>query len=472
MTSMDVMHLVYNAVDRNNPLIDTPIIWERYMIDNIPYEENERDVAMRYQNRVMHHHMYTSSQICNEIVCISNTTHIYMPFMHWIATGGWYLVSVFDVVDDRNGFYTLKYETGREYGFVQMFIGTIRNFPANVGGIAADCSISTNNQKTNLILFITYINRVFADTAYGLYDALTKIGFTSEQVYIMGDFNTTMYLELHERMSQITRHSCEYGILLQIAIGPHEPQMLSPFYISFQMEQPWTIFGGQSYAVTLKGAIAVWVLSDAHGCTFSENYNISGDRFAVVPLFTRPVQYDSSYVQQLVSDGNFEVFDMSFLGSCSERRQVILRTLHRRATDDNITFNYRCIGSWKDVYLAEERDIFVLQTKVLLNIHHSDTSSMEVHRILYMLSKGVCVVSERSKVDPQLDAEYEESGAVIFVDSIDDMFLVAIDLARNETKRKLQQDLALKKYHEVESRLDVLQNAIVHSINSIKDRFL
>jgi hypothetical protein len=142
-----------------------------------------------------------------------------------------------------------------------------------------------------------------------------------------------------------------------------------------------------------------------------------------------------------------------------------------RATQDNIAFRTGCISEWKEVLLDEERDKYVYQTKVLLNIHHSDTSSMEVHRILYMLSKGVCVVSERSKVDPELDAEYEESGAVVFVDSFDEMYEVALDLARNESKRRLQQDLALKKYHEVESRLNVLEDAIIHSIFAMKERF-
>ena len=68
------------------------------------------------------------------------------------------------------------------------------------------------------------------------------------------------------------------------------------------------------------------------------------------------------------------------------------------------------------IYLRyTHRDLAVLRTKVVVNTHTEDGSSLEVHRINYLLSMGACIVSERSLTDPELDAYYDD--ALVFVNN-------------------------------------------------------
>jgi hypothetical protein len=109
--------------------------------------------------------------------------------------------------------------------------------------------------KSELAVFITYGNRVFDDTAYGLQGALQRIGYS--RACVMGDFDLPMYRALragaqgggncsqfntNEYVQEFStahhdRSQAEKHMVLQIALGPHEPTMLAPHYIAFQVPE-------------------------------------------------------------------------------------------------------------------------------------------------------------------------------------------------------------------------------------------
>ena len=63
--------------------------------------------------------------------------------------------------------------------------------------------------------------------------------------------------------------------------------------------------------------------------------------------------------------------------------------------------------------MHRERSFAVQSSRVVLNILNS---SLEIHRINYLLLMGKFTVSERSHIDPLLDSIYKD--AVIFADDL------------------------------------------------------
>jgi hypothetical protein len=108
--------------------------------------------------------------------------------------------------------------------------------------------------------------------------------------------------------------------------------------------------------------------------------------------------------------------DIVFFGICSPRRKEFVERMHGYA-DMWAGLGYRkpvnmhmyCISEWNKALLDADRDHKVMSAKVVVNIHNLETSSLEVHRINYLLSMGKCVVSESSSFDPELDKEYADA---------------------------------------------------------------
>jgi hypothetical protein len=116
--------------------------------------------------------------------------------------------------------------------------------------------------STSIVIIITYSNRVFDDTAYGLEEALRNIGYSN--TCVMGDFDIVMYRSLLRRrfnhnctaINELKVHSP--GLLekhddafadpagessdddaqvsiLQIVLGPNEPGVFTKNYVAFQV---------------------------------------------------------------------------------------------------------------------------------------------------------------------------------------------------------------------------------------------
>ena len=57
---------------------------------------------------------------------------------------------------------------------------------------------------------------------------------------------------------------------------------------------------------------------------------------------------------------------------------------------------------------GEEREEVIARSKLVINMHFWPKSSLETHRIEYLMARGKCVVSENS-MDDDLDEEYSKA---------------------------------------------------------------
>jgi hypothetical protein len=100
-------------------------------------------------------------------------------------------------------------------------------------GDSSACEVreSDNARVSSIIIIITYVNRVLAETASGLKRALESIGYN--EVSILPE------LTMSSHMAAVRTH--QRPALLQIAIGPHDLSLFSTNYLILHTEQPWFI---------------------------------------------------------------------------------------------------------------------------------------------------------------------------------------------------------------------------------------
>lgn len=96
--------------------------------------------------------------------------------------------------------------------------------------------------------------------------------------------------------------------------------------------------------------------------------------------------------------------DILFYGGKHPKRVEMERILRKKFPKKNIVFRYFNL-------FGEEREKMIPRAKLVLNMHYWPESSLETHRIEYLMARSKCVVTERS-MDPILDKEYED--AVVF----------------------------------------------------------
>jgi hypothetical protein len=367
------------------------------------------------------------------------------------------------------------------------------------------------------IIFITYDVTMFIENALGLQEVLERrLGL--ERVEVMGPFNYTRYRELLEEMNcfdQFTEHpenthflnrnmfsSFPCPRLIQIAIAPHRPTILTRNYIVFHTENSWDSFldlsdrvdhnvnisrdfNATSYQTVLSNSLAILIYSDHNRELMSGNQAIPSEmlqtRVFTIPMYTKPVYFKAFvhgnqevpqvvYREQLLYPtmaltrstaswespkawfpsnrivGEEKIFDYTLLFSNSKRRNAYFSHVEGRFEQDELRIfqtNDACIDGY-DIWTKE---FLITTSNVAMNFHQFNDSILETHRINHMLSLGMPIVSERSFVDPQLDSQYEN--AIIFADNWDDLYDKLIYLAKNETARRELSLKALEKYKEI-----------------------
>jgi hypothetical protein len=411
-------------------------------------------------------------------------------------------------------------------------------------------------QHEHLIL-ITYTNEIFFQNALGLQQAIQSLHIAD--VISTGDFPfNLLYASDNEQMHNNTfGHSqgLTYPLLdtpfisdckvLQITIGPHEPNFLLETYVVYDAEQVWSVFMEvPAYISLLKESAAVFVMSTRHASKYEriEGFNVSN--VYAVPFFTAlpgsnkhtnstslAMQYldhsviepgnqynrscdnsdplVDSFVQQKYDDSsnsssivpvlNISGFqlrpvsiqpmeeqyinrnpdksskfvDILFFGSCSDHRReflAILDNYHDRHTTRGkrkpLNMNLKCIKDWKQALIGHRRDIVVRNAKVVVNIHVFEQSSLEVHRLNYLLAMGKCVVSERSTLDPQLDATYADNG-VIFGDGFEDIVERVFVLLNDEGKRLQCESNSKEMYDQTMNDTQELERGLRNTLSLI-----
>lgn len=116
--------------------------------------------------------------------------------------------------------------------------------------------------------------------------------------------------------------------------------------------------------------------------------------------------------------------DVLFYGSVlgCERRERILDALPARGL--KVVELFGAYGA--------ERDAAIARAKVVLNLHHDDTSPFEIIRVSYLLANRVCVVSEGDADDP--DIEWLAGGLALA--PYDELIDRCLDLANDAARRE------------------------------------
>ena len=390
---------------------------------------------------------------------MSKPPNILPSVLHWEAFSLWPVSTVFNGMTDAEGFSgarAVALEFKNDLRLYAVWVGRVKPLPIDsfvslttsttreddettIVGNSEEDTFTTMTTNPTVVIAITYTNRVFDDNAYGLRDVLISLGYL--HVFVMGDFSLTKIRRWQSQFQQGQKK-----MFLQIALGPHELCMLTPNYVAYNMEQPWSMYFTDAshsvgYRMLLTGALAIFTFSEHHRdgiIQLSDEYDlgIRADRIFNIPiyittengpeinrpLFRRNSYMSSLYVSQEKADNDMigeeeegeeedNVYDIAFFGGSSARRLAFFQRFQEHG--DRHQFNFRVVcGGWEVALFGDRRDYVVLRSRVVLNIHGTWQSSLELHRIQYLLSMGAAIVSERSAVDPNLDEEYAD--AVVF----------------------------------------------------------
>lgn len=215
------------------------------------------------------------------------------------------------------------------------------------------------------------------------------------------------------------------------------------------------------YIPLMLNAIQVWCFTDYHKSFLVHDHGFNPDDIHTIPLFVRPIAvptepWETSVTKFLDSTARTEI-DIAFSGTNSNRREKILRSIYDRAVSNGFSCEMSIVA-WYDLPFGENRYISLRRSKVILNVHFDETSSLEVHRINHLLALGKCVISERSINNPALDSAFED--AVVFADNSVHMYELAAYYARNDTARMEIERRAYAKYLEISKDLTALSHAM------------
>jgi SAM-dependent methyltransferase len=113
--------------------------------------------------------------------------------------------------------------------------------------------------------------------------------------------------------------------------------------------------------------------------------------------------------------------DILFYGSINDRRKKILDQL--KSTGLNIVTIFGIYGA--------DRDALIARSKIVLNIHFYESKIFEIVRISYLLSNGICVVSENG--NDEFENQFNSS---IFLTNYDDIVNTCFKLLNDPIERK------------------------------------
>ena len=246
-------------------------------------------------------------------------------------------------------------------------------------------------------LIVLWHHKVLCESAYGISHALELMAIKNEVVHSVDK----TFVDTGE---------------IYLVIGVHHFDTLPKNYIVVQTEQPGSNWFNPSLYEALMGSMGVVDFSPR----LTAKWKSLGYNSYYVPIRIPMNLFIDTGSKDIFFTGKPKNIDVLFYGGRRDRRVKLEKRLKKRFPDKNIIFRYY------DLF-GEEREQFISRAKIVLNTHFWPESSLETHRIEYLMARGKCVVSENS-MDEDLDAEY--SGAVNFC-SYDTMEQMISRLLRN-----------------------------------------
>jgi hypothetical protein len=233
-------------------------------------------------------------------------------------------------------------------------------------------------------LFILWQHWVLEETARALSDALVPMGVD------------------HECRRQDNLPIVDH-INVYIVVGIHHfTQLDISNLIIVQTEQPGSNLFNESLYRNLRNALGVWEFSPR----LNKKWLDIGVNSHYVPIRIPMEPFLISDKEDIHFSGIEKDIDVLFYGGRNNRRVFLENKIKRTFPRKKIMFRYYDLS-------GDDRENVIARSKIVLNTHFWMESSLETHRIEYLLARGKCVISERS-MDNELDDEY--SSAVVFSD--------------------------------------------------------
>jgi len=137
------------------------------------------------------------------------------------------------------------------------------------------------------------------------------------------------------------------------------------------------------------------------------------------------------YVPELTRIQNLESpeIDVLFYGSINERRQSIIAKLQARGLNVKVLFG---------IY-GRDRDVFIANSKMVLNVHYYPTNIFEIVRLSYLMANRKPIVSEES-----VDATSTEWGRAVRFASYEKLVDSCLVLLNDRNLRQTVGDTGLE----------------------------
>ena len=227
-------------------------------------------------------------------------------------------------------------------------------------------------------IIIAWNHVVMEETSIGLSDALTLMNVDHDRVQFFSG-------EIKDDEN------------IYIIVGVHLYTKFPLNYIVLQCEQPGSHWmGDKTLYEKFENSMGLWEISPK----LADKWRTTYESYYVPTRIPMHVFIDFGKEPEPVRKD----IDILFYGGRHPKRVEMERILRKRFPTKHIVFRYFNL-------FGEEREEMIQRAKLVLNIHYWPEASLETHRIEYLMARGKCVVTERSK-DPALDNEYQ--GAVVF----------------------------------------------------------
>ncbi len=227
-------------------------------------------------------------------------------------------------------------------------------------------------------IIVLWHHQVLCESAYGIAHALELMSINNEVLY------------------SEDRRFVDTGDIY-LVIGVHHFDTLPKNYIVAQTEQPGSNWFNPSLYEALDGAMGIIDFSPR----LNEKWTSLGYNSFYVPIRIPLDMFIDTGDKDIFFKDTPKDIDVLFYGGRRNRRVRLERRLKKKFPKKEIVFRYY------DLF-GEEREEFIARSKIVLNTHFWPESSLETHRIEYLMARGKCVVSENS-MDQDLDAEYERA---------------------------------------------------------------
>ncbi len=197
----------------------------------------------------------------------------------------------------------------------------------------------------------------------------------------------------------LTEEICINSNINEIYIIIHsdaQHNKLPKIHITYQVEQINSNYFTKKYLEQLDNSIIIW--------EYSLRNKIKYDKINLNKIFYQPMPF--YYDNQIINYFDNDIYDIGFYGATNERRLNII---------NNLSEKFKTNIGWGK--LGNDRDNLINNSKIILNLHYYEDSSLETCRINEILQYDKIIISELPEKNDWYNKELYDN-VVIYIDII------------------------------------------------------